>query len=100
MSEINNQQIDGLMRGMIGDFMKEQIKHVKKSNDEENNSFVFFEKSTLNVLLEHLLTGEKRSSNNIVSDEFEETVLAKLDEVIENNQKEFEDIINKLKKLS
>ncbi|MEG0385219.1 MAG: hypothetical protein RR642_10735 [Solibacillus sp.] len=100
MSELNKQQIEGLMRGMMGEFMKEQLTHVKKSNNEENNSFVFFEKSTLNVLIDHMLSGEKRSSNEFVSDEFEVRVLAKLDEVIENNKREFEDIINKLKKLS
>ncbi|MGE7023083.1 hypothetical protein [Solibacillus cecembensis] len=98
MSEINNQQTEGLTEGMIGEFMKEHLTHVKKSNSEENNSFVFFEKSTLNLLLEHLLTGDKRNSNAVMNDQFGEVVMVKLDEMIENNQKEFEDIINTLKK--
>ncbi|MEG0438954.1 MAG: hypothetical protein RR587_06915, partial [Solibacillus sp.] len=60
----------------------------------------FLEKSTLNLLLEHLLTGDKRNSNAVMNDQFGEVVMVKLDEMIENNQKEFEDIINTLKKLS
>ncbi|MEK4424790.1 hypothetical protein [Solibacillus sp. FSL K6-1523] len=96
MSELNNQQTEGL----IGEFLKEQLTHVKKSNNGENNSFVFLEKSTLNVLLEYLLTGNKRSANAVMNDEFGGVIVAKLDEMIENNKMEFEDIINKLKNLS
>lgn len=100
MSELNKQQIVELIRGMMGEFMKEQLTHVKKDTNEENNSFVFFEKSTLNILLEHLLSGEKQRSNVVFSDEFVRSVLEKLDDLMENNKKEFEDTISKLKKLS
>lgn len=92
--------MEGLAEERISELVKERLAHAKKSNTEENNSFVFFEKSTLNILLDHLLTGDKRSSNVEMNDESWEIVVAKLDAIIENNEKEFENIINQLKKLS
>lgn len=100
MSEINNEQMEGFAGEMIGELVKERLTQAKKSHNEENNSFVFFEKSTLNVLLDHLLTGDKQSSNHVMNDKLWEVVVAKLDTMIENNEKEFENIINQLKKLS
>lgn len=100
MSELNNQQPEGLAGRMISEFMNERWTQGKKFNHEENNSFMFLEKNTLNVILDHLLTGDKRSSNGEMNGEFEGIVMEKLDEMMEKNKKEFEDIINQLKRLS
>ena len=96
----DKQEKEVRMRRMISEFMEGQLADVKEFRMEDNNSFAFLEKGTLNLLLTYMLLGEKRSTNEVVDEEFDRKVLAKLDKVIENNKKEFEDIISYLKKLS
>lgn len=96
----DKQEKEVRMRRMISEFMEGQLANLKEYDMEKNNSFAFLEKGTLNLLLTYMLLGEKRSTNEVVDEKFDRKVLAKLDKVIENNKKEFEDIISYLKKLS
>ena len=96
MSDRNKQEKEVLMGRMISEFMKGQLADLKEYSMEDNNSFAFLEKGTLNLLIAYMLSGEKRETN----EKFDRMVIAELDQVIENNKMEFEDIISYLKKLS
>ena len=96
MSDRDKQEKEVLMGRMISEFMKGQLADLKEYSMEDNNSFAFLEKGTLNLLIAYMLSGEKREKN----ENFDRKVIAELDQVIENNKKEFEDIISYLKKLS
>ncbi|MFJ7737015.1 hypothetical protein ACIQ2D_11810 [Lysinibacillus sp. NPDC097287] len=100
MSEIDEQEKDVLMRSLLNDFMKEQIAKLNDNSKKNNNSFAFLEKGTLNLLIGYLLSGEKNQITLKVNEEFEIKVVKELDEMIENNKKEFEEIISLLKNLS
>ena len=45
---------------MIRQFMKDQLNELKEDKQENNNSFVFLEKSTLNMFILYLLRNEER----------------------------------------
>lgn len=96
MSDRDKQEKEVLMGRRISEFMKGQLTDLKEYSIEDNNSFAFLEKGTLNLLIAYMLSGEKRGTN----EEFDGKVLVELDRVIENNKKEFEDIISYLKRLS
>lgn len=99
MSDIDEQGKEVLMRRVVSGFMKDQLADLKEYSKEDNNSFIFLEKGTLNLLIAYMLSGDKRSTNEEVNEEFKIRVLKEIDQVIENNKKEFEDVINLLKEL-
>ncbi|MFJ7951063.1 hypothetical protein ACIQZG_05965 [Lysinibacillus sp. NPDC096418] len=82
-----------LMKRLTNGFMKDQPELLK----EDDRSFVFLEKGTLNLLLAYVLSGERRKTTEEGNEEFELKILAELDQTIENNKKEFEEIMELLK---
>lgn len=82
-----------LMKRLTNGFMKDQPELLK----EDDRSFVFLEKGTLNLLLAYVLSGERRKTTEEGNGEFELKILAELDQTIENNKKEFEEIMELLK---
>ncbi len=97
MSELDEQDV-----GMehIRQFMKAQLNKLPENSKEKDNSFAFLEKSTLNLLIAYLLSGESRGKSEIVDEEFELWVLKQLDEIMDANKKQFEEIIDFLKNIS
>ena len=86
---------------IIGQFMNKHFSNVKENLQEENNnSFIFLEKSSLNLLLTYLVSGAKNETTHIVDEEFELKALEQLDQVFNDNEKEFETIINLLKEIT
>ena len=57
MSEIDEKEL--VMKHVIRQFMKDQLNELAEDKQENNNSFVFLEKSTLNMVLTYLfMNGE------------------------------------------
>lgn len=78
---------------VIRQFMKDQL-NVRKENKQENdNSFIFLEKGTLNNLMNHLLTNAEQKA----SGDSQVQIIGILDQIIADNQKDFEEIITFLK---
>lgn len=88
-----------LMKRINSGFMKDQPSDVNEYIKEDDRSFVFFEKSTLNLLLAYMLAGERRKTTEEGNEEFELKFLMELDQTMENNKKEFEEVMKLLKEL-
>lgn len=78
---------------VIRQFMKDQLNDRKEDKQVNDNSFIFLEKDTLNMLMNHLLTNaEQRASGDS-----QVRIIGILEQIITNNQKDFEEIITFLK---
>jgi len=80
--------------------MKEQLANLPNYSNEENNSFAYLEKGTLNLLITHLIGGEKRKAEEIGDEEVEIKMIKQLDEMLEESKEQFEEVISLLKNLS
>ncbi|WP_342505680.1 hypothetical protein [Sporosarcina sp. FSL K6-2383] len=81
---------------IIRQFMKEQLNDRKKDKHDNDNSFIFLEKETLNILMNHLLVNiEQRASGDS-----RVQIIEVLEQIITDNQKDFEAIITFLKEKS
>lgn len=85
---------------IIKQLMGEHFFYVKENPQEKNNSFIFLEKSSLNLLLTYLLSSAKNENPHIVNEEFELKAIEQLNQVIHDNEKEFKAIINLLKEVT
>ncbi len=85
---------------IIGQIMKGHISNVKENPQENNNSFIFLEKSSLNLLLAYLLSGSKNEATHLVNEESEARALEQLNQVMKENEGEFKAIINLLKEVT
>ncbi|WP_285400013.1 hypothetical protein [Lysinibacillus sp. fls2-241-R2A-57] len=85
---------------VVHQLMKERLDNLSNYSNEENNSFAYLEKGTLNLLITHLLSGEKRKVDEIGDEEREMKMLKQLDEMLEESKEQFEEVISLLKKLS
>lgn len=89
---------DQLMEHGIRQFMKDQLSDRKEDAQDNDNSFIFLEKSTLNLFLMSMLAnGERRTSEDVIEDGHEE-IAEQLEQVIAANKKDFEELITLLKK--
>ncbi|MBG9455540.1 hypothetical protein ABE61_16065 [Lysinibacillus sphaericus] len=80
--------------------IKEQLANLPNYMSEENNSFAYLEKGTLNLLITHLIAGEKKIVDKIGDEEIETRMIKQLDEMLEESKEQFEEVISLLKKLS
>ncbi|MER2029083.1 MAG: hypothetical protein ABS935_04305 [Solibacillus sp.] len=77
--------------------MKEHFSSIKDELQENNNSFIFLEKSSLNLLLAYLLSNNKFETSYPVNEEDEREAVENINQLINENEKEFQEIINLLK---
>lgn len=91
-----SEKIDSVAHQMI----KEQLANLPNYIKKENNSFAYLEKGTLNLLITHLIAGEKRIANEVGDEEMEIKMIKQLDEMLEESKEQFEEVISLLKKLS
>lgn len=91
-----SEKIDSVAHQII----KEQLANLPNYINEENNSFAYLEKGTLNLLITHLIAGEKRIADKIGDEEIETRMIKQLDEMLEESKEQFEEVISLLKKLS
>ncbi|MER2113065.1 MAG: hypothetical protein ABS904_01610 [Solibacillus isronensis] len=80
--------------------MKEHFSSIKDELQENNNSFIFLEKSSLNLLLAYLLSNNKYETSYPVSEEEEKKAIEKINQLINENEKEFQEIIGLLKDMT
>lgn len=78
---------------VIRQFMKDQLNDRKEDKQKTDNSFIFLEKDTLHMLMNHLLNNaEQKASGDSQVD-----IVKILEQIITDNQKDFEEIITFLK---
>ncbi|MEB2300131.1 hypothetical protein LAV72_10925 [Lysinibacillus xylanilyticus] len=85
---------------VVHQLMKERLDNLSNYSNEENNSFAYLEKGTLNLLITHLLSGEKSKVEEVGDEEREMKMMKQLDEMLEESKEQFEEVISLLKKLS
>ena len=85
---------------VVHQLMKERLDNLSNYSNEENNSFAYLEKGTLDLLITHLLSGEKRKAEEIGDEEREMKMMEQLDDMLEESKEQFEEVISLLKKLS
>jgi hypothetical protein len=97
MSDIDGKEQELLVKHVIRQFMKDQLNELKEDKQENNNSFVFLENSTLNMLIIYMLLNGERRTNGEVNGDSQAKILEDLEDVITDNKKEFEEILTLLK---
>ena len=94
MSQLDDEQVS-LLEQMINQYITEHFSDFKGNLLENNNSFIFLEKGSLNLLLSYLLLMTKNTVNPLQKESFETPkLLAQLDDLINDNKKEFEELID------
>ncbi|MCM3654507.1 hypothetical protein [Metabacillus litoralis] len=102
MGTKDNKEQELLLKQLSSNFIKEQIEQIK-NNKKDNNSFIYLENNTLNMLIVYLLMdfeARNRDNSTSISNEIEfstNELNEELDSVINNNKKRFEEILNLLK---
>ncbi|TKI59479.1 hypothetical protein FC756_20905 [Lysinibacillus mangiferihumi] len=100
MSELEEQKLEVGLEQIVRQYMKDRLINVSDFKQEEDNSFAFLEKSTLQLLLASLLSGDKRVPVENGNGQFELSIVKQLDEMIEEMKVQFEEVMDLLKKLS
>ena len=94
----NQDEKDWLMKHGIRQFMKNQLSGRNEDTHDQDNSFIFLEKSTLNMFLMSMLAnGERGASEGVIEDDHKE-IVEQLEQVIAANKTDFEELITLLKK--
>ncbi|TQR16304.1 hypothetical protein [Psychrobacillus soli] len=95
----NEQEI--LLKNLIRRLMEEQLDELKEEKKENDNSFIFLESNTLNMLIAYLLINQTNRKNGEVADDnsglSQVKILEELDRITADNQQEFEEVITLLK---
>lgn len=87
------------IENIINQYVKEHFSDLKENLKENNNSFIFLEKSSLNLLLSSLLSMAKNSTSIGNNEIVESTIIEKLDQMIAENNKEFDELLNTLREI-
>ncbi|HZH58225.1 MAG TPA: hypothetical protein VEY70_01315 [Metabacillus sp.] len=101
MGTKDNQDQELLLKQATRDFIQEQFKQLKNIK-KDNNSFVYLESDTLNMLLVSLLMKLEAQNNDKTTNAkengfFPDELITELDSIIKNSKKEFEEILRLLK---
>ncbi|AVK86506.1 hypothetical protein C3943_25010 [Lysinibacillus sp. B2A1] len=99
MSEFEKAQQEIKIEDITHQFIKEQLSNLSSCSSDKNNSFAFLEKGTLNLLIAYLLSGEKPKKEQFKNDEFDINLIKKLDEILEESKKQFEEVMSMLGKI-
>ena len=101
MSDLNGKEQELFVKQMIRQMMKDQLNELNTEKRENNNSFVFLENKTLNMVILYMLMKEECWTNGEKSGEVrrhsEGEIVEQLEQVIADNKKEFEEMITVLK---
>ena len=81
-------------------FTKEHFSSITDEQQENSNSFIFPEKSSLNLLLAHLLSNNKYETSYPVNEEEGKKAVEKINQLINEKEKEFQEIIGLLKDMT
>jgi hypothetical protein len=101
MSNQGDKEQELLMKNVIRQFMRNQLDDLEEVKNDRNNSFVFLENNTLNMLITYMLMNrEYRPNQEVTRDEreFSQTeILEELDQLIADSKQEFDKIITLMK---
>jgi hypothetical protein len=97
MSSVDGKEDELFIDQMIRQLMKDQLKERSTENQNNNNSYVYLENSTLNLVILYLLMREERRTNGEVDRLSEVISVENLDQIIADIKKEFEETITLLK---
>jgi hypothetical protein len=87
------------IENIINQYVKEHFSDLKENLKENNNSFIFLEKSSLNLLLTSLLPMATNSTSIRNNEIAESTTIEKLDQMIAENKNEFDELLNTLREI-
>ncbi|MER2108541.1 MAG: hypothetical protein ABS949_16560 [Solibacillus sp.] len=88
------------MEHIINHYLQENFSDLRENLKENNNSFIFLEKTSLNLLLTSLLSMTTSPTSNIKNKVDESTLIESLDLVINENKKEFESLLKLLRDIT
>ena len=97
MDDLDGKEQESLVKQAIRQFMKTQLNELQDDKQENDNSFVFLEKSTLNMVLTYLFMNGERRNKGEVNEDSHVKILEELEQVIADNKEDFEEIITLLK---
>lgn len=97
MNEINENELELLVKRILSQLIEDQFSELKKDKQEDDNSFIFLEKKTLNILLNYMLMNGENLAYGEVDNDTEVKTLEKIEQIIEDNKKEFEKTLTLLK---
>ncbi|MER1986817.1 MAG: hypothetical protein ABS948_13095 [Solibacillus sp.] len=88
------------MEHIINHYLQENFSDLRENLKENNNSFIFLEKTSLNLLLTSLLSMTTSPISNVKNKVDESTLIESLDLVINENKKEFESLLKLLRDIT
>src|SRR5690554_4604316 len=99
MNEINENDLELLVKRILSEFIEDQFNDLKEEKQEDNNSFIFLEKDTLNILLNYMLMNGKNPPHEEAEQDSgnEVKISEEIEQIIVDNKKEFEEILILLK---
>ena len=99
MNEINERELELLVKRILSRLIENQFSELKEDKQKGDNSFIFLEKSTLNILLNYILLNSKEPPYVKVDTESEVESSEKIERIIADNKIEFEEILTMLKEV-
>ena len=88
-------QLDDEQLLHIEEILQQYVKEHLSPSKENDNSFLFLEKGSLNLLLAYLLFMTRQTSPPLQQEAFDTSkLLVQLDDLIEDNKKEFEMLLD------
>jgi len=84
----------------FGSVIQQLVKEQLSRRNEQDNSFAFLEKSTLQLLIASLVSGEKSQDEQIKNPQLEGKWMKQLDELLEETKEQFEEVVDLLKRYS
>ena len=98
----NHQDLESLLKHITSKYIQEQFEKPNNTK-KENNSSIYLESDTLNMLIVYLLmkmetqNNDKIATNNEI-DLFPDALIEELDSIILTNQKGFNEVLSLLKR--
>ena len=84
----------------FGSVIQQLVKEQLSRRNEQDNSFAFLEKSTLQLLIAYLVSDEKSQVEQIKNPQLEGKWMKQLDELLEETKEQFEEVVDLLKRYS
>lgn len=84
----------------FGSVIQQLVKEQLSRRNEQDNSFAFLEKSTLQLLIAYLVSDEKSHVEQIENSKLEEKWMKQLDDLLEESREQLEEVVDLLKRYS
>ena len=100
MNEQEDLDFEIILKQLTRDLLNKQL-HQMKNKGKDNKSFIYLENQTLDLLLTYLLMKMDRQHNkeqHIESTVIPDELIQRIDQITKKEKKQFEEIIEMLKK--